>query len=390
MPGVNHQPICEIYADNAATTKPSPAAVAAMTRCLTEHYGNPSSLHRCGQDAATTLLLARESIAALLRCSPRELYFTASGSEADNQALRTGAAWGAAQGKRHIVSTAFEHPAVLRTLEQLQTEGFAVTLVPPRTDGLIYTEDIAAALQPDTCLVSVMLVNNEIGTLQPVADIGALCRARGVLMHTDAVQAVGQLPVDLAVLPIDLLSFSGHKFHGPRGVGGLYVRRGLPPARLIFGGGQERGVRAGTENLPAIAGMEAALQEAVSRLPQTEPAIAALREQLIDGLAKLPGAHLTGDRRLRAGGIVHFCFEGAESETLLLLLDEMGICASAGSACSSGALQASHVLRSMWIPEPLARGALRLSIGADTTPKQINTIIQAVGDAVARLRKENR
>ena len=390
MPDFRFAKTSEIYADNAATTKPSSAAVAAMTRCLTEHYGNPSSLHRCGQDAATTLLLARESIAALLQCSPRELYFTASGSEADNQALRTGAAWGAAQGKRHIVSTAFEHHAVLRTLEQLQTEGFAVTLVPPRADGLIYTEDIAAALRPDTCLVSVMMVNNEIGTLQPVADIGALCRSRSILMHTDAVQAVGQLPIDLGTLPVDLLSFSAHKFHGPRGAGGLFARRGLTPARLIFGGGQERGVRAGTENLPAITGMEAALREASAKLAQTATTTAALREQLIDGLAKLPGAHLTGERHQRAGSIVHFCFEGVESETLLLLLDKMGICASAGSACSSGALQASHVLRSMGIPDALARGALRLSPGANSTPQQIQTIIQAVGDTVAQLRKENR
>ncbi len=376
-----------IYADHAATAPLSPAALAAMLPLLQETCGNPSSTHAAGQAAARVLADARLRMAAALGCTGREVFFTSGGTEADGQALLTMAALGAAAGKKHLVSTAFEHPAVLRTLEHLEKHGFSVTLVTPQPDGVVREADVAAALREDTAGVSVMLANNEVGTLQPAAEIAALCRERQILCHTDAVQAAGQVPVNFDALGVDLLSLSAHKFGGPKGTGALLARRGIQPYALLRGGRQERGVRAGTENVPAIAGMAAALEEAVQGQQRRMQAVTALREQLIGGLETVPGARLTGSRTARVPGIVHFCFAGVESETLLVLLDEAGICASAGSACEAGALEPSHVLRSMAVPPKEAAGALRLSLGPENTPAEIETIIRTVRHTVARLRR---
>lgn len=375
-----------IYADNAATTAMSPAAIEALFQCIHNTDGNPSSLHSAGQRAAETLAEARGRIAARLGCEPSELIFTSGGSEADNQALRGAARLGAAKGKKHIVSTAFEHHAVLHTLRRLEQEGFTVTLLDVHEDGIITPEQVRAAIRPDTCLVSVMYANNEIGTIQPIAEIGRVCREAGVLFHTDAVQAVGHLPVDVRAQNIDLLSLSAHKFHGPKGVGALYVRRGLRLDPLIEGGAQERGRRAGTENLPAIVGMAAALDEACDKMDRTTAHLLPLRDKLIAGLAAIPHGALNGDAQRRLPGNVSFCFEGIEGESLLLLLDDKGICASSGSACTSGSLDPSHVLLAIGRPHDVAHGSLRLSLGEDVTEEEIDYLIGAVTETVAYLR----
>ncbi|MBQ2617886.1 MAG: cysteine desulfurase [Oscillospiraceae bacterium] len=375
-----------IYADNAATTPMSRAAIEAMLRCMEECYGNPSSLHTTGQRAKETLETAREEIASALNAAPRELIFTSGGSEADNQALRSAAALGRKQGKTHIISTAFEHHAVLHTLERLEREGFSVTLLDVHADGLVRPAELEAAIRPDTCLVSVMYANNEIGTVQPIRELGAICRAHGVLFHTDAVQAVGQLPIDVQAQHIDLLSASAHKFHGPKGIGFLYARRGVPLTPLIEGGAQERGKRAGTENVPAVAGMAAALKEAVAGMEENAARLRVLRDRLIEGLNTIPHAALNGDPIRRLPGNVSFCFEGVEGEALLLLLDDRGVAASSGSACTSGALDPSHVLLAIGRSHDVAHGSLRLSLGPDTTEAEIDYIIENVRDVVAHLR----
>lgn len=375
-----------IYADHAATTKPCQEAVNAMLQCMQTVYGNPSSLHAAGQAASAALDAARQSIARALHCTAREITFTSGGSEADNQALRSAARAGAAAGKRHIVSTAFEHHAVLHTLERLQEDGFTVTLLDVAPAGLVTAGQVEQALRPDTCLVSVMYANNEIGTIQPIAEIGALCRAHGIPFHTDAVQAVGHLPVDVQAENIDMLSMSAHKFAGPKGVGALYVRRGLPLFSLIEGGAQERGKRAGTENLPAIAGMAAALEAAQRHLKADTEHLAALQDRLLAGLSEIPGARLNGARSPRLPGSVNFSFADVEGESLLLLLDQQGICASTGSACTAGSLDPSHVLLALGQTPALARSSLRLTLGPENTAEETQTIIEAVRAATAYLR----
>ena len=375
-----------IYADNAATTAMSPAAIEAMFTCIRQSDGNPSSLHSAGQRAAETLAEARGRIAAHLGCQPSELIFTSGGSEADNQALRGAAHLGAAKGKKHIISTAFEHHAVLHTLRRLEKEGFTVTLLDVHENGLVTPEQVRAAIRPDTCLVSVMYANNEIGTIQPIAEIGRICREAGVLFHTDAVQAVGHLPIDIQAQNIDMLSLSAHKFHGPKGIGALYLRKGIPLEPLIEGGAQERGRRAGTENLPAIVGMAAALDEACAHLAEDTARLIPLRDKLIAGLSRIPHGALNGDPVQRLPGNVSFCFEGIEGESLLLLLDDKGICASSGSACTSGSLDPSHVLLAIGRVHDVAHGSLRLSLGADITEEEVDYLITAVTDTVAYLR----
>ena len=375
-----------IYLDNAATTKMSRTAVEAMLPYLQEQYGNPSSLHSLGQAAAETLSSARERVADCLGCTAREITFTSGGSEADNQALLSAARLGERKGKKHIVSTAFEHHAILHTLKKLEREGFEVTLLPVGENGVILPEQVAHAIRDDTCLVTVMYANNEIGTIQPIAEIGAVCRARGVLFHTDAVQAAGHLPIDVRGQNIDMLSLSAHKFHGPKGVGVLYSRQGVPLTTLIEGGAQERGKRAGTENIPAIMGMAAALKEACGRLGENAAAVSALRDRLIDGLSEIPHSVLNGDRTQRLPGNVSFCFEGIEGESLLLLLDDKGICASSGSACTSGSLDPSHVLLAIGRVHDIAHGSLRLTLSEETTAEEVEYTTQAVGEAVAHLR----
>lgn len=375
-----------IYADNAATTKMSRTAIAAMLPYMEESYGNPSSLYVFGQQAREALEEARSRIAACLGCEPRELTFTSGGSEADNQAILSAAHLGGRQGKRHIISTAFEHHAVLHTLDRLKKEDFQITLLDVHEDGIVAAEQVRRALRPDTCLVTVMYANNEIGTIQPVGEIGAVCREAGVLFHTDAVQAAGHLPIDVTAQNIDLLSLSAHKFHGPKGVGALYARHGVALSSLIEGGAQERGRRAGTENIPAAAGMAAALADACEHLEENAARTTVLRDRLIAGLSKIPHAVLNGDAKNRLPGNVNFCFEGIEGESLLLLLDDKGICASSGSACTSGSLDPSHVLLAIGRPHEIAHGSLRLTIGEETTEEEINYLIAAVQDAVAYLR----
>lgn len=376
----------QIYADNAATTKPCKAAIRAMVNCLEQNYGNPSSIHHVGQAAAEALLQARQDIADCLGCTAREIYFTSGGSEADNQALRSAAYAGAKVGKKHIISTAIEHHAILHTLKQLEEEGFSVTLLEVSDTGMVTPEQVAAAIRPDTCLVSIMFANNEIGTIEPIAEIGAVCREKGVLFHTDAVQAVGHIPVHLSELPVDMLSLSGHKFHGPKGVGVLFARRGTALRSLICGGAQERGRRAGTENLPGILGMAAALKEACAHLAENAAYVSGLRDKLIAGLEQIPHSILSGDREQRLPGNVNFCFEGVEGEALLLLLDAKGICASSGSACTSGSLDPSHVLLAVGVPYEAAHGSLRLSLSAENTPEEIDYLIAQVTAVTARLR----
>ncbi len=376
----------QIYADNAATTKPCKAAIRAMVNCLEQNYGNPSSIHHVGQAAAEALLQARQDIADCLGCTAREIYFTSGGSEADNQALRSAAYAGAKAGKKHIISTAIEHHAILHTLKQLEEEDFSVTLLEVSDTGMVTPEQVAAAIRPDTCLVSIMFANNEIGTIEPIAEIGAVCREKGVLFHTDAVQAVGHIPVRLSELPVDMLSLSGHKFHGPKGVGVLFARRGTALRSLICGGAQERGRRAGTENLPGILGMAAALKEACAHLAENAAYVSGLRDKLIAGLEQIPHSILSGDREQRLPGNVNFCFEGVEGEALLLLLDAKGICASSGSACTSGSLDPSHVLLAVGVPYEAAHGSLRLSLSAENTPEEIDYLIAQVTAVTARLR----
>ncbi len=375
-----------IYADNAATTRLSPAAADAMIACMKENYGNPSSLYALGQRAKEALERAREDVAGVIGASPKEITFTSGGSEADNQALRSAAALGKKGGKTHIVSTRFEHHAILHTLEALEDEGFEVTLLDVHEDGLVRPAELEAAIRPDTCLVSVMYANNEIGTIQPIRELGAICRSRGVLFHTDAVQAVGHLPIDVNADSIDLLSASAHKFHGPRGAGFLYARRGVRLTSLIEGGAQERGKRAGTENVPAIVGMAAALKEAVDRTEENAARLIPLRDRLIEGLGEIPHAALNGDAEKRLPGSVNFCFEGIEGESLLLLLDDRGICASSGSACTSGSLDPSHVLLAIGRAHDVAHGSLRLTLGEDATAEDADYIIQNVKEVVAYLR----
>ena len=375
-----------IYADNAATTRMSRRAIDAMLPYLSDIYGNPSSLHSIGQEAAQALFAARQTVAEQLGCEPRELTFTSGGSEADNMALVSAATLGARKGKKHIISTAFEHHAVLHTLARLEKQGFEVTLLDVHENGLISAEEVEQAIRPDTCLVSVMYANNEIGTIQPIAEIGAVCRAHGVLFHTDAVQAVAHLPIDVVKQNIDLLSLSAHKFHGPKGIGALYARRGIALTNLIEGGAQERGKRAGTENVPAIASMAAALKEACENMEKNTAYVRALRDRLIEGLSKIPHGALNGDREHRLAGNVSFCFEGIEGESLLLLLDDKGVCASSGSACTSGSLDPSHVLLAIGRPHEVAHGSLRLTLSEENTEEEIDTIIRAVTETVEYLR----
>ena len=375
-----------IYTDNAATTKMSDTALAAMLPCLQDNYGNPSSLHTVGQRAAEALQGARETVARCLGCDPKEIIFTSGGSEADNQAIISAARWGALKGKKHIISTAFEHHAVLHTLKKLEKEGFDVELLPVGTTGTITLEQVAAAIRPDTALVTIMYANNEIGSILPIAEIGAVCREKGVIFHTDAVQAAGHLPIDVKAQNIDMLSLSGHKFHGPKGSGVLYVRKGIPLVNIIEGGAQERGKRAGTENLPAIVGMAAALQEACDHIDDNAAKVSALRDKLISGLSKIPHSALNGDPVHRLPGNVNFCFEGIEGESLLLLLDAKGICASSGSACTSGSLDPSHVLLAIGRPHEVAHGSLRLSLCEWNTEEEVDIILQEVPRIVEYLR----
>ena len=375
-----------IYADHAATTAMSEAAIEAMTRCMREEYGNPSSLYRIGQQAKEVLEQAREEVASVIGALPREIYFTSGGSEADNQAIRSAALFGKKKGKNHIISTAFEHHAVLHTLNQLKTEGFEVTLLPVHENGVVIPEEVEAAIRPETCLVTVMYANNEIGTIQPIREIGAVCRAHQVLFHTDAVQAVGPLAIDVQAENIDYLSASAHKFHGPKGVGFLYARKGVPLTSLINGGAQEKGRRAGTENLPGIVGMTTALKETVAERDAENARLTVLRDRLIAGLSEIPHSALNGDAEKRLPGNVNFCFEGIEGESLLLLLDEKGISASSGSACTSGSLDPSHVLLAIGRVHDVAHGSLRLTLGRENTPEDVEYIISAVKDVVSYLR----
>lgn len=375
-----------IYADNAATTKMSKTAINAMLPYLENLYGNPSSLYEFGQKAKEALEDARSRIAACLGADAREITFTSGGSEADNQAILTAAALGARKGKKHIVSTAFEHHAVLHTLEKLKKQGFEITLLDVHSNGVVTSQQVVESIREDTCLVTVMYANNEIGTIQPIGEIGAVCREKSVLFHTDAVQAVGHLHIDVKAQQIDLLSLSAHKFHGPKGVGALYVRRGIPLETVISGGGQERGKRAGTENVPAIMGMAAALEEACTGIEENSRKLTLLRDRLIAGLNRIPYSELNGATEPRLPGNVNFCFEGIEGESLLLMLDEKGICASSGSACTSGTLDPSHVLLAIGRPHEVAHGSLRLSLGEEMTEKEIDSIIEAVTDVVTRLR----
>ena len=375
-----------IYADHAATTAMSEAAIDAMTRCMREEYGNPSSLYKIGQRAKEVLEQAREDVASVIGAEPREVYFTSGGSEADNQAIRSAALAGKKKGKNHIISTAFEHHAVLHTLEQLKTEGFEVTLLDVHENGVVRPEEVAAAIRPETCLVTIMYANNEIGTIQPIREIGAFCKAHQVLFHTDAVQATGPLAIDVKAENIDYLSASAHKFHGPKGTGFLYARKGVPLIPLINGGAQEKNKRAGTENLPGIVGMAAALKETVALRDAEAARLTKLRDRLIEGLKEIPHSALNGDAEKRLPGNVSFCFEGIEGESLLLLLDEKGISASSGSACTSGSLDPSHVLLAIGRVHDVAHGSLRLTLGRENTPEDVEYIIAAVKDVVSYLR----
>ena len=372
-----------VYADNAATTAMSKAAIDAMQ----ELYGNPSSLHQKGREANYALMDARETVARCLNAQPREIYFTGCGTESDNWAITEGARLGAEQGKKHIISDAIEHHAVLHTLAKLEKQGFEVTYLPVHEDGLVRLDELAAAIRPDTCLVTIMFSNNEIGTIQPIREIGALCRERGVLFHTDAVQAVGHLPIDVAADNIDMLSLSGHKFHAPKGVGALYCKRSVPIRNFIEGGAQERGRRGGTEAIPAILAMAAAMKDSCEHMEENMARVSAMRDKLIDGLSKIPRSRCNGSPDHRAPGIVSFCFEGIEGESLLLRLDLAGICASSGSACTSGSLDPSHVLLALGMPHEIAHGSLRLSLCEYNTMEEVEYILQQVPEVVRTLRE---
>lgn len=375
-----------IYADNAATTRMSEAAINTMVSVANANWGNPSSLYTHGQAAKEILEKAREDIAGVIGAAPREILFTSGGSEADNQALRSAAALGRKKGKMHIISTAFEHHAILHTLEALKKEGFEVTLLDVHENGIVIPEEVDAAIREDTCLVSVMYANNEIGTIQPIREIGNICRKKNVLFHVDAVQAVGHIPVNVVDDNIDLLSASAHKFHGPKGVGFLYTKKGIALSNLIEGGAQERGKRAGTENVPGIAAMAAALKEADEKMNENALHLTKMRDRLIKGLGEIPHSALNGDAHQRLPGNVNYCFEGIEGESLLLLLDDKGICASSGSACTSGSLDPSHVLLAIGRVHDVAHGSLRLSIGEDINESDVDYIIQSVKDVVNYLR----
>ena len=375
-----------VYMDNAATTRVSDTAVRAMLPCFQNLYGNPSSLHTIGQEAAKALLSARETVAACLGCSFKEITFTSGGSEADNQAIISAARIGARKGKKHILSTAFEHHAVLHTLRRLEKEGFEIQLLDVGSMGTVTSEQVAKAIRPDTALVTIMYANNEIGSVMPIAEIGAVCREKGVLFHTDAVQAAGHLHINVREQNIDMLSLSGHKFHGPKGVGVLYTRQGIPLTNIIEGGAQERGKRAGTENIPGIVGMAAALREACDRIDETTEKVTALRDKLIAGLSQIPHSVLNGDPVHRLPGNVNLCFEGIEGESLLLLLDQKGICASSGSACTSGSLDPSHVLLAIGRPHEVAHGSLRLSLCEDNSPEEVEYVLREVPRIVEYLR----
>ena len=376
----------KIYADNAATTRPSKTVISVMTKALESVYGNPSSLYTTGQEAREALEQARADVAAVINAEPREILFTSGGSEADNQALRSAAALGRKNGKMHIISTAFEHHAILHTLERLEKEGFEVTLLDVHEDGLVRPEELEDAIREDTCLVTVMFANNEIGTIQPIAEIGAICKKHNVIFHTAAVQAVAHVPIDVKAMNIDMLSASGHKFHASKGVGFLYCRKGIRLTNLIDGGAQERGKRAGTENVPGILGMAAALKEAAANMEKNAAHMSAMRDRLIAGLQQIPHSALNGDAVKRLPGNVNFCFEGIEGESLLLLLDDRGICASSGSACTSGSLDPSHVLLAIGRVHDVAHGSLRLSIGEDVTEEEIDYLITSVKEVVEYLR----
>ena len=376
-----------IYVDNAATTKTSRTAIDAMLPYFDKIYGNPSSLHSVGQAAADVLRKAREEAAEVLGCEPSEITFTSGGSEADNQALVSAAAIGARKGKKHIISTAFEHHAVLHTLKKLEKEGFEVTLLDVHENGMVSARQVADAIREDTCLVTVMYANNEIGSIQPIAEIGAVCREKGVIFHTDAVQAVGHIHINVKEENIDMLSLSAHKFHGPKGVGLLYARRGIRLTNIIEGGAQERGKRAGTENIPGIVSMVAALKEANANIDANAAKVSALRDRLIAGLEKIPHSALNGDRTRRLPGNVSFCFEGIEGESLLLLLDAKGICASSGSACTSGSLDPSHVLLAIGRPHEVAHGSLRLTLSEENTQEEVDYIIEETTKVVKYLRE---
>ena len=375
-----------IYADNAATTKMSEHAINTMLFHMTEVYGNPSSLYGVGQKAKEALEDARRRASAVLNCEPREIYFTSGGSEADNQAIISAARFNAAKGKKHIISTAFEHHAVLHTLDKLKKEGFEIELLDVHSNGIVTAEQVKNAIREDTALVTIMYANNEIGTIQPISEIGAVCRESGVLFHTDAVQAIGHIPVDIQKDNIDMLSLSAHKFKGPKGVGILYAKKGIPLTNIIDGGAQERGKRAGTENLPGIVSMVAALEDATKDLQGYKERLSPLRDRLIDGLFEIPYSDLNGDRVKRLPATVNFCFEGIEGESLLLLLDDKGIQASSGSACTSGSLDPSHVLLAIGRPHEVAHGSLRLSLSDDVTTEEVDYIIKSVKEVVTYLR----
>ncbi|MBR2808001.1 MAG: cysteine desulfurase NifS [Oscillospiraceae bacterium] len=375
-----------VYADNAATTSVSKAALDAMLPYLTDYYGNPSSLYAFGQKATEALQASRETVAKYLNADPKEIYFTSGGSEADNQAIVSAARLGARKGKKHLISTQFEHHAVLHTLAKLEKEGFEVTLLDPHSDGVIRIEDVKNALRDDTCLVTIMFANNEIGTVQPIEEIGALCRERKVLFHTDAVQAAGHMPIDVKTMNIDMLSMSGHKFHAPKGVGVLYAKKGTVLTNIIEGGAQERGKRAGTENVAGIVAMAAALKESCDHMEENTAKIIPMRDKLFAELSKIPHSKINGSLEHHVPGTVNMCFEGIEGESLLLMLDDQGICASSGSACTSGSLDPSHVLLSLGIPHEIAHGSLRLSIGEYNTMEEIDHIIEVVPKVVEYLR----
>lgn len=375
-----------IYADNAATTKISQTAMKAMISAMENSYGNPSSIHQIGMAANDALQTAREQIARCLGCMPKEIFFTSGGTESDNQAIVSAAMLGAKQNKRHIISTAFEHHAVLHTLRRLKEQGFEIQLLDVGAEGNITAAQVEEAIRPDTCLVTVMFANNEIGSVLPIAEIGEVCRAHGVLFHTDAVQAAGHIPVNVKKQNIDMLSLSAHKFHGPRGIGALYVKRGIELTSLMEGGGQERGKRPGTENLPAIMGMAAALKEECTLMEQNEAKVIAMRDRLIQGLSQIPYSILNGSREKRLPGNVNFCFEGVSGESLLLLLDSRGICASSGSACASGALEPSHVLLSLGLAPEIAQGSLRISLDISNTEEEIDYMLEVIPQVVEQLR----
>ena len=375
-----------IYADNAATTKMSKNAIDTMVSVMNETFGNPSSLYEVGQRAKEVLEQARKDVAEAIGAQPQEIIFTSGGSEADNQAIITGARLGALKGKKHIISSAFEHHAVLHTLKKLEKEGYEVTLLPVHEDGLIRPEELEAAIREDTCLVTIMYANNEIGTIQPIREIGEICRKHQVLFHTDAVQAIGHIPVNVVADQIDMLSSSAHKYHGPKGVGFLYVKKGIRLTNLIEGGAQERGKRAGTENVPGIAAMTTAVKEAVASIDENAKNLIQKRDRLIAGLKEIPHSALNGDASKRLPSNVNFCFEGIEGESLLLLLDDKGICASSGSACTSGSLDPSHVLLAIGRVHDVAHGSLRLSLGEDVTDEEVDYMIKSVKEVVEYLR----